>query len=331
MNRLVLLVLSCFMVAAMWAQRRITPINTPATATQSVNENFNPDSLDRSKLVEMKDAQGRTILVDTIRGTEVVDSAALQVVPKMEAPLVYAASVSVNIWDPLMRLFGQDYGLIEFAAEFNMHNRYIPVFEFGLGEANATPDDNNYTYKTKMSPYFRLGMNYNFLYNSNPAYMAMAGVRYGFSPFSFSVTDVTVDSPYWQETEPMTVPTQNVTAGYFELLFNLRVKIAGPVYLGWAFKFHKILHESKTANGRPWYIPGFGSRENVVTGAFWVTYQFDLAKKGHKSSLPPGSEPLPPGYYPENMPELQDTDDPTKTPHFHPASGTSSDVGVSTD
>lgn len=58
------------------AQRRVTPIDTPATATQHINENkANGDSIDRSRLVEMTDAQGKIILVDTITGKEFVDSA----------------------------------------------------------------------------------------------------------------------------------------------------------------------------------------------------------------------------------------------------------------
>lgn len=293
MNKTFIIILVALCAFTINAQRRITPIDNPNTATQHINETFNPDSINRANLVEMTDAQGRTILVDTVAGTEVVDSAALRVVPKMEYPLAYAASVGVNIWDPVMRLFGQKYGLIDFSAEFNMHNRYIAVFEVGLGQADNRPDDNNYTYKSPMSTYFKIGLNYNFLYNSSSDYMAMAGVRYGFSPFTFSITDVNIDSPYWQEDAPMTIPSQRVTAGYLEILFNLRLRIAGPVYLGWAFIFHTILHETKTPSGKPWYIPGYGTRNMPITGAFSVTYTFDLHK--HKPT------PLDtPHYHPEN-------------------------------
>ena len=284
-------------------QRRITPIDNPNTATQHVNENFNPDSLDRSRLTEMKDAQGRTILVDTVTGTEVIDSTALNVVPKMIYPLLHSASVSVDIWDPVMRLLGQKYGLIEFGAEVSLHNRYIPVFEVGLGEANDRPDDNNYTYKSAFAPYFRIGLNYNFLYNSSTDYMAMAGIRYGLSPFSWSVTDVEVDSPYWHEEELMNINSEKVTIGYLMLLFNLRLRIKGPLYLGWTFRYQTILHEPKTPHGEPWYIPGFGTRNSPISGAFSITYTFDLQKK--KKHRHPG---------------FDDTEglDPTVMPHFHP-------------
>ena len=296
------------------AQRRITPVDNPSTATQHVNETYNPDSVRRANLVEMKDASGRTILIDTISGTEVVDSAALKVVPKMEYPLLYAVNVGVDIWDPVMRLFGQKYGGIGFSGELNMHNRYIGVVEIGFGAAKNTPDDNNFTYKGSFAPYFKIGANYNFLYNSSPDYMVMGGLRYGLSPFSFALTDISVDSPYWQETGLMSIPSQRVTVGYFELLFNLRVRIVKEWSVGWSFKYHQILHQTKTRYGEPWYIPGYGTSTSSITGAFTVSYTFDLSKKKGRHALPGAT-------YPAGLPPIDSRDaSPERTPHFHPTS-----------
>lgn len=262
------------------AQRRITPVNNAATMTQSINENKEKgDTIDKSKLVQYTDETGKVILVDTVTGKEFVDSAALPVVPKMIYPLFKDVTVGVDIWDPVMRLFGQSYGLIEFSGEVNLHNRYIPVVEVGLGTARNTPDDNNYTYRTPLTPYFRIGMNYNFLYNSNPDYMAYAGIRYGFTPFKYEVTDITLKDPYWGENVAFGIPSQNMTAGYLDLMFGIRVKIAGNISMGWAFKFHKLLHESDCQYGKPWYIPGFGSRGGAISGSFSVYYTLPLRKK----------------------------------------------------
>ena len=275
-------------------QRRITPVENPATRTQSISKKLRADTLDRTNIVEKTDSKGNIILVDTVTGKEVVDSTQIPVVPPMKYPLIYSASIGVNVWDPLMRAFGQKYGLIEFSGEFNMHNRYIPVFELGLGEADNAPDGNNYHYRSPIAPYFRIGMNYNFLYNSSADYMAMAGIRYGFSPFSYSVDATSTGSSYWGESDVIDIPSQHVTAGYFALLFNLRVRIAGPVYLGWAFSYHSILHESKTPHGQPWYIPGYGTRTSSISGAFTVTYTLDLTGRKRKKQEKhlPGTEPL---------------------------------------
>ena len=259
------------------AQRRISPVR-PATGVNLAKEVT--DSLKNTDLVETIDAQGRTVLVDTVTGAEMPDTLGVNLapVPKMIQPLLFSTTVGLDIWDPVMRLFGQKYGLGELSVEFNMHNRYIPVVEIGVGETNYTPDRGNYTYRVKPTPYFRIGANYNFLYNSNPSYMAYAGLRFGYSPFTYRLEGVNIDNGYWGETATVDFPAQKCNLVYMNLLFGIRVKIAGPVSLGWQFRFKTRLHESKTPAGKPWYIPGYGSRNSSITGSFSVFYTLQLSK-----------------------------------------------------
>ena len=249
---------------------------------QGKNENKNPaDSIDYSKLAHMHDERGNVILVDTITGQEVPDTTATpqSKIPKMQQPLFYAAAVSVDVWDPVMRLFGQHYGLVEFSGELNLHNRYIPVVEVGLGQSSYTPGDNNYTYKVPVTPYVRVGCNYNFIYNSNPDYMAFAGLRFGWSHFNYEVNDVRLSSDYWGESATFNLPRQTSNVTYMQVLFGIRVKVFGPVSMGWCIRYKAKLHESEAAYGRPWYIPGYGSRNGAVTGSFAITYTLPLKKK----------------------------------------------------
>ncbi|MDE6135107.1 MAG: hypothetical protein K2F79_05990, partial [Muribaculaceae bacterium] len=102
----------------MTARRRMTPVDTPATATQAINETKNDTSRINAKRraasVGFVDDRGRIVYVDTITGEEWIDSAAMNNgsrVPKMEFPLFHAMTVGVNVWDPVMRAFGQKYGL----------------------------------------------------------------------------------------------------------------------------------------------------------------------------------------------------------------------------
>lgn len=267
------------------AQRRITPVKSASGTLQGKNENRQEkDSLDLSQYVTVKDAGGRDILVDTVTGREVPDSiinAATQgpKIPKMEQPLLYAVAISADIWDPVMRLFGQKYGLMEFSAELNLHNRYIPVVEVGLGQTSYRPEDNNYNYKVSPTPYFRIGANYNFLYNSNPDYMVYAGLRLGWSHFSYEVNDVTLSSSYWDETTTFSLPRQNASLTYMQILFGLRVRVFGPISMGWNLRYKARLHESSAAFGAPWYIPGYGTRTSSLSGNFLITYTLPIKKK----------------------------------------------------
>ncbi|MBD5213851.1 MAG: hypothetical protein HDS75_03380 [Bacteroidales bacterium] len=265
------------------AQRRISPVNNAATATQAVNTNRNEnDTIDRSKLIKYKDDKGNVVLVDTVSGREIIDSTNISKVPPMIYPLIYETTIGVNVWDPLMRLFGQDYGTVGFSAELNMHNRYIAVFEAGLGSADNTPADNNFTYHSPIAPYFKIGLNYNFFYNSNPAYQLFAGVRYGFSPFTWTLRNVTPVGDYWGAPSPMQFPNVSATAGYLEFLVGLRVRIWRNISMGWTARFHSVIHRSATEHGKPWYVPGFGTYGSPLSASLSIFYTIPL----HKESNP---------------------------------------------
>lgn len=283
------------------AQRKINPVTNPNTVTTGKNLSERPDTLDRTNLREMTDANGRVILVDTVSGREVVDSAAIPKLPPMINPLWFRASVYLDLWDPIARVLGTHHGLFRVGAELNLHNRYIPVVEFGLGNASYTPEDNNFTYRSSVAPFFKLGINYNFLYNSNPDYMAYAGLRFGFSSFNYTIADVTIDSPYWREDEALTFPRQHSTASYLELMFGIRVRIVSNFSLGWAIGYHAVMHTTPNKLGKPWYIPGYGVRTNPMSVSFSLTYTFDLQRGKKHSRTNLGIE-----------------GDPTTVPHLHP-------------
>lgn len=267
---------------ALMAQRRITPVTPiPVAGRETRQQPDTAESLDPARLVHFHDANGNVVLVDTVTGLEVPDTVGLgrDSVPRMEYPLWHAVSVGVDLWDPVMRAFGQHYGLIGFSAGVNLHNRYRPMVEVGLGDASYTPEEGNFTYKGKMAPYFKIGMDYNFLYNSNPAYEMFAGVRFGFSPFSYEITNVTVNSPYWDETGGFDIPSQSVTASYFEFLVGIKVNVWRGFSLGWTLKYHSVMNDGKPRYGKPWYIPGFGTRGSSWAGGFSIYYTIPLNKR----------------------------------------------------
>lgn len=276
LTALLLLMLVCALAAD--AQRRVTPV-APRPGTLG-NEQPKRVVDPRRNVVEQRDAQGKIVLVDTVTGLEWVDTTAVAQVKKMQYPLLHSVAVGVNVWDPFMRILGQHYGLFDVWGELSLHNRYKPIVEIGLGTANDTPDGMNYTYKSKLAPFFKIGLNYNIFYNSNPDYQFNVGVRYGFSAFSFEVTDVTVDEGYWDDPSHFSIPSQSTTAGYFEFVAGVKVKIVGPLSLGWNLRYHSIIHEGKAPMGKPMYIPGFGKRGNALTGSFSIIYTIPLNKKG---------------------------------------------------
>lgn len=262
------------------AQRKITPVKPSTPATPAAPAQPKSDEFDRpANLAEMLDAEGNVVLVDTISGKEWVDSTAIRdESKKMRYPLFESVTFGVNIWDAAMRLFGQENGLGDAWVELSLHNRYKPLFEFGFGSADETPDGKNYTYKSKLAPFFRIGANYNVFYNNDPRYQLLVGVRYGFTPFSYEVTNVSVSNGYWDITDRFDIPSQSTTVGFFELAAGVRVMIARQISLGWLVKYHTILHEGKTDYGKPMYIPGYGKRGGNFGASFSISYTLPLNK-----------------------------------------------------
>ena len=282
MKRVLLIIMIAIVALGITAegQRRVTPVNpTSATTPVKKKKEAKTDEVDLSTYVEMKDSEGRVFLMDTITGKEYVDSAALKAKDIMKYPAMHALTLGVDVWDPVMRLIGQDYGGVEAWAELSLYNRFKPVVEVGVGAADYTPEGGNYTYKSPLSPYFRVGMNYNFLYDKTDEYQIQAGVRYGLSPFSYSVTNVTADAGYWNEPLVFDIPTQKSVVGYLSASLNIKVRIVSNLYMGWAVKYNYILHESKAPYGKPWYIPGYGTRGLAIGGGFSIMYTIPLSKK----------------------------------------------------
>lgn len=254
----------------------VTPVTTSATTTQAINQTRGDTSrinaAIRARSTHHHRDDGAIVYTDTVTGDQWIDSMPIRKIPRMQYPLYCGADVSVDIWDPIMRAFGQKFGLIGFGADVNLHNRYFPAFEAGIGMARRTPSGMDYTYHSPLSAYFKVGMDYNFLYNSNPDYKFFVGVRYGFSAFKWGLEDVTPAPGYWGTPAPFELPLQNSFTGWFEFCLGLRVRLAGPVSAGWMVRVHTPVNQSKNEHGQPWYIPGFGSRGQLFTGSFAITY-----------------------------------------------------------
>ena len=276
----VIMLMACIALPlSLSAQRRITPVtgNDPGKK-QPVAADVK-QTIDPSRLVTTTDAHGNTVTVDTVTGLEYVDSTLLKAPPKMIYPLVHQVIAGVNVWDPIMRALGQKFGLGDVWGEVSLHNRYYPFFAVGVSDINITPIGKNFTFQSPVAPYFKLGASYNFFYNSNPDYRLLMGLRYGFSAYKWSVIDATVDEGYWNEPSVYSLRGMSHTAGYLEITFGIKVKIAGNFSAGWTLIYHSVLHESKSPHGQPMYIPGYGKRNGAITGNFSIMYTIPINNK----------------------------------------------------
>ena len=63
-----------------------------------------------------------------------------------------------------------------------------------------------------------------------------------------------------------------------EFLLGLKVNIAGNWSLGWEAKYHGLFKYKKSDNGKPWYIPGYGSRNSKWAFGLSVYYTLPLSR-----------------------------------------------------
>lgn len=268
LHRIVTLVIVALVAVTVAAQekneRKVTPVK-PAT-----NKVLTPPKGTDEEVIQ------RYLSGDSAqaRAKEVKDSLA-RIYPHY--PKLTELSLGFNFGDAVFMAFGQKYSSFDLSATLNMWNRFQPVVVMGLGRAKETPQDMNFTYTGKLSPYFKLGANYNFLFKNEPRYQLYAGVRLGYSSFKYDITNVDINNPYWGEygiNYEMRDVSSNALWG--EFLLGLKVGIISNLALGWEVKFHGIFKEKNIDSGKPWYIPGYGARNGKWAFGISLYYTIPL-------------------------------------------------------
>lgn len=265
MNRLlsILLLLACTLCAQ--AQRTVTPVESK-------------EGKPKQPTLHYYDKHGNPLEEPVLFLQEDTVTNAAQAA-KPVYPALYEMDFGLNFFDGILALAGQKHGGADVYAQLSMWNWLFPTLEMGVGYGKDTPDPGNFTYTGKLSPYFKLGADYNFLYKSNPRYRVIAGLRACYSPFRFDVTDISISSDYWDQTNRFDMPGQSAHAFWGEVLAGIRVNIYKQFSLVWTMRYHFFFKAPETDNAAPWYIPGYGARNSHISATFSVIYTLPLQKK----------------------------------------------------
>ena len=211
-------------------------------------------------------------------------------------PLLYSANVGINFFDGIMMLAGQKHASFDLSASLSLHNWFEPVIECGIGFADNHPDDANYRYVGKPSFYGKIGINYNFLYKSNPDYQLFLGLRGGFTAFSYDIKDVTISSDYWGPPQHFSLAGQKSHALYGQVLLGLKVKLWRNISMGWSFRYGFKGKVKDASNSAPWFIPGYGT--GPLNASFSLFYTIPINTKKIEDNI------LPVDLLPEDLPAL---------------------------
>ena len=269
MKKLILAIGTAFLAfcvaSAQSDQRRITPVKP------NTNTVLRPGKGTSEEIIQ-KYIQGDTAAA---RAKELKDS--LSRIYK-HYPLLTDVTFGINFIDPLLMAFGQAFASVDVSATLNMWNRLQPVVELGMGYAKDTPDGLNYTYRGKLSPYARLGVNYNFMFKKSPDYQVFIGGRVGFSSFTYEVTQVAFHNGYWGENGTFDLAGLRSSAIWGEMLAGLRVKLWRNLSMGWQARYHGIFKYKKNGFSAPWFVPGFGPRGRKFAFSMSIYYTLPFAQ-----------------------------------------------------
>lgn len=206
--------------------------------------------------------------------------------PEIVYPLFNGVSIGVDLWGPGSKLLGGDFMSSEVIVDVDLKHRYFPTIEIGYGATDSW-NDTGIHYQTG-APYFRIGADYNALYNKQHGHMLLVGMRYGFSSFKYDIESLGIDDPIYGGSIGNPNLVDDIWGGslsshykgikgnmqWLEVCLGLRAKIWKQLYMGWGVRIRFRLSASTGRYGDPWYVPGFGKYNARSTGiCYTITYK----------------------------------------------------------
>lgn len=185
--------------------------------------------------------------------------------------------VGVDLYGVGNHLLGSSYVGTELSVATTLKHRFVPTLELGLGRTDAVNDAGR-AYRSKSSPYIRLGMDYNTLYKKkSKENMLCLGLRYGFSSFGYDIYAVqtegghtpSLEDGYWGETTPFHYEGLKGHMQWLELVFGVRAQVYKRLYMGWSLRMKYRTAASVAMYGNPHIVPGYGKFGNSSMG---ITY-----------------------------------------------------------
>ncbi len=198
-------------------------------------------------------------------------------------PAFDGVTISANFFDAIMMIIGQQRANFDLAATCSVHNWFFPTVEAGVGFSNAHPDDGRCYFKVSPTPYVKVGMNYNFLYKSNPDYQVFLGLRAGWSTFTYNVYDIKAGSEYYVADGPTERTGLRSTAFFGQALAGVQVKIWKFISMGWTVRYNFNFKQTYSQPDFPaWFTPGYGT-STPITATF--SLGFTIGRKSSKAKL----------------------------------------------
>lgn len=186
-------------------------------------------------------------------------------------PFFRGISVSADVFGWIYPIFVSDaFYNNEVSVAVNLQDRFFPMVEVGYGHCNTVGDLYGIRYTTA-APYYRVGMDYNLQYKKHsPVGFIFCGARVGYSSSTYDVEASPLTDPVTGAVVPFTLTDIPCRALWGEALVGVRSRVWKDFQLGWSIRYKRLFSNCTSANGNPWFIPGYGVHGTETFGA---TYQ----------------------------------------------------------
>ena len=182
-------------------------------------------------------------------------------------PFYQGIQIGVDLLSPTQALFSNNYGA-GIKADINLKNKYFPTFEVGFSNFDKVSINNNEkgTRCAFSGEYLKVGLNFPLSLSGDKAEnMFFAGIHYGFSAFSYNIENLYYPNNYWDNTIT-SFQNEKASAGWVEIVTGVRVKVMGPISLGWMLHYKSTIHVSNGDHSIPPFIPGYGLNIKPMSG-----------------------------------------------------------------
>ena len=206
-------------------------------------------------------------------------------------PLYNGTYVGVDLYGVGSKLLGGDFMSSEVSVAVNLKNKFIPTIEFGMGGTD-TWSETGIHYKSKMAPFFRIGVDYNTMAKKKEKNSYLyAGLRYAFSSFKYDVSTMPADDPiwgdavgnpslgdgYWGGSVPFSHLGMKGSVQWLEIVLGVKVRIYKNFNMGWSVRMKYKTKASTGEYGNPWYVPGYGKfKSNNMGITYSLIYKLPL-------------------------------------------------------
>lgn len=196
-----------------------------------------------------------------------------------DSAIYQGMSIKIDLFTPILEVTRskgkvQSY---EISMNWRLKQRIYPTLELGYAMADITADGGHHIGK---GGFGRVGVDINGL-KKNPSRLnaLLVGFRVGTAVQNFSITEIPVNSPYWNVDEPyhFDFEQHNKADVWGEVVMGCQVQVWEGFQMGWDIRLKILMTRTDKKNHYPLpgYIPGFGYRDETNWGInYYIGYHF---------------------------------------------------------